>query len=640
MDLLFGELSTIKGRERYSRRQLRGFRHDFPAGPLKDAPALPVEIRAFAGGDVDVVQAFVAYTTDGTSPLPAGISATQSIQCGTFVECSGSAVFPGGACGSVSAGLPQAVFDGLGFDSSAVRLVEMRCLETEWQTLSWSYCQAWSALIPDAPPGALVLYAIGARLSDGRLVFCPFGTGEPDGKPAVYGYFNDQFSVPDWLSQAIIYQIIPDRFFAGTAKDFVQTEDLAGICGGTLRGIVDKLDYLERLGINCLWLTPIFCSPTHHGYDVTGYGGIEPRLGLVEDFKQLVENCRQRQIKLLLDFPANHVSSAHPFFVEARRDPESKYVSWFRFREWPDQYDCYYGLPAMPIFETENPEVRDYLIEQAIAWLDLGADGYRLDHAHGLSHLFWSHFRHAVKAVHPEAVMLAEVTQSPDRVRSYKGRMDACLDFRGMELLRVYFGRGAISSSEFACQFERHLDFCGQEILSVSSLDNHDMNRFLWLVRGDKRKLKLAALYQLLLPLPPVIYYGTEVALNQTAPVGRLEQSRPPMCWGESQDSELFSFYRELLSFRKMLVSSGSGRGRQVLKTDDARGILVLQTGAFLLVVNNSRRNQKIDRLLPRQECEPVIKTDTRIKMSSGSLHLPPYSAAVIALSADELNIP
>jgi cyclomaltodextrinase / maltogenic alpha-amylase / neopullulanase len=602
MDLLFGDLSTNKGRERYSRKQLCGFQHDCRIRRQQLNSEAAVEIQAFVGSDINILSAFVAYTTDGSSPA----FASDRLSC-----------------------------QGISFISDTVRVVEMTCRQTTWHSLDWSYCQVWSALIPESPAGTLVQYSLAARLSDGRLVACPYPSAPKDSSASVYGYYNDEVSGADWLKEAIIYQIIPDRFCAGGGRQFAQAADLAAICGGTLNGITEKLEYLRELGINCIWLTPIFPSPSHHGYDATDYEGIEPRLGILDEFRLLSRECRRRSIKLLLDFPANHVSSDHPFFVDAVQDPQSKYFSWFKFKRWPDEYDCYYGLSFMPILNCDNPEVRDYLIKEAIRWLDEGADGYRLDHAHGLSHLFWSHFRHAVRAVHKNAVMIAEVTSAPDKILSYEGRMDGCLDFKAAELLRRYYGIRAMAAGEFAAQLERHLDFASPGMLNPSFLDNHDMNRFLFSVKGDLRNLKLAALCQFMLPGPPIIYYGTEVGLSQNAPCGRLEQSRLPMPWGCEQDGELLAFYRSLIALRKTLMAGGMPV-RRLLATDDERSLVIMQIGTNLFVSNNGPHWQRIDNLCTGSSIELKLTTDSRVRIRDGRIELPPYTGAVLSAGSKD----
>ena len=138
--------------------------------------------------------------------------------------------------------------------------------------------------------------------------------------------------------------------------------------------------------------------------------------------------------------------------------------------------------------------------------MDAGCDGFRLDYAANVSHAFWSLFREDTRRHHPEAVTLGEITQPPDVMRSYIGRMDGCLDFRLLELLRAFFAHRTLTASAFDHALAQHLAYFGAELVLPSFLDNHDMNRFLWLVEGDKRRLKLAAFCQFTIPQPPLRY--------------------------------------------------------------------------------------------------------------------------------------
>jgi|AGTN01.2.fsa_nt_gi Glycosidases len=586
MEMLFGHLSTDKGRQRHHLQRLRGFRHEWVTSPEMPIPDTPIEIRAFAGIDVPLVSGVVAYTDDGSNPLE----------------------FP-----------------------DSIKVIPLKKRSIEWNHATGSYSEIWSGRIPALPKGTLVQYIVGAVLSNGELVHSPYSNENPDSEPKVYGYYLGESRIPDWLQRAIIYQIVPDRFSAGSGKKFRQTNMLMEIVGGTIAGITEKLDYISSLGVNCIWMTPIFPSPTHHGYDSTDFENIEPRLGLLDDFSRFALGCRSRNIKILLDFPANHVSASHPFFVEAKRDAKSKYVSWFRFDEWPKSYACYYNLPDMPILNTDNPEVREYLIDKAIEWLDRGGDGFRLDHAHGLSHLFWSVFRSRIRAKYPDAVMIGEATQSPERIRTYAGRMDGCLDFKIAELIRTYFAMRKIMTSDFAQQMERHLTFMMMDMLGPSFLDNHDMNRFLWLTKGDTRKLKLAALYQFCLPMPPIIYYGTEIGLSQRTAVGRLEESRLPMNWDDSQDHSLMSFYKDLTFFRHS-SSDNNFSTRRIIRTDDEKEILVMQVGDYILMTNNGRMKQSVDLRVGNFELEMIVRTDDEISIDGDDLVLPPFSGAVLSM--------
>jgi glycosidase len=161
--------------------------------------------------------------------------------------------------------------------------------------------------------------------------------------------------------------------------------------------------------VTCLWLTPIFPSPSHHGYDPIDPGAVEPRLGTLADWDALVAAARARGMRLLV----NHVSSAHPRFLAAQADREDPAAAWFRFRDHPHAYDCFFDVPSQPELQTDHPEVRAYCLEHARFWLERGCDGFRLDYAANVSHAFWSLFREGTRRGQGEAVTLGEITKPP-----------------------------------------------------------------------------------------------------------------------------------------------------------------------------------------------------------------------------------
>jgi glycosidase len=383
------------------------------------------------------------------------------------------------------------------------------------------------------------------------------------------------------------------------------------------------LDYLRDLGVTCLWLTPIFPAPSHHGYDATDYYSIEARLGSETDLSTLIAAAHQNGIRVILDFVANHISKDHPAFRSAQHDPASSYREWFFFHD--DTYACFYDLPDLPIVNTDQPAVREYLIGAAQHWLRLGCDGFRLDHAHGATHAFWSAFRSATRAVKADAAIFGEITDTPELMRSFAGRMDGALDFYLLELLRGFFAFQSITASQFDRALRQHYAYFGDALVLPSFLDNHDMNRFLWIVGGDTRRLKLATLCQFTLPQPPIVYYGTEVGLSQRQAVGRLEEARLPMLWGDQQDQALLTFYRDLMALRRQTTEVWS-LPRETILIDDARGLYAYRCGAYTVYLNNSAAPAHIE----GQSGKLVLTTDAAATLDLTKLHLPPCGGAVV----------
>jgi glycosidase len=579
-EFIFGPLSTEEGRLRQARLDRSGLIH--PVNRLVLAPEAgeAVAIQARVGPDLAVVAMELRYSTD-----PPG---SQEV------------------------------------------VVPMGRTALEWDTLAWGCLEEWSASIPGQPAGTVVTYSIHATTVTGASLPCPWPASD---SPRTYAYVVGRRPIPAWIRDAVIYQVFVDRFAPDPGSAFLDPTDLSEVFGGTLRGLLSRLDHLQALGVTCLWLTPIFPSPSSHGYDPINPGAIEPRLGTLEDWDALVAAARARGLRLLLDYVVNHVSSDHPQFRAAQADPTDPAVAWFRFRSHPHDYDCFFDVPGQPELQTDHPPVRAYFLKHAHFWLERGCDGFRLDYAANVSHAFWSLFREDTRRHHPEAVTLGEITQPPDVMRSYIGRMDGCLDFRLLELLRTFFAHRTLTASAFDHALTQHLAYFGAELVLPSFLDNHDMNRFLWLVEGDKQRLKLAAFCQFTLPQPPILYYGTEVGLSQRAGVGRLEEARLPMPWDDRQDQALLAFFQALIAFRQTHSHLRHGP-RHTWWLHDEQGGLGVRCGDLLLLFNNGPHATTVVLPCEWRSAEPRLLTAPleRMDATTGLLELAPWAGAALAL--------
>jgi glycosidase len=318
----------------------------------------------------------------------------------------------------------------------------------------------------------------------------------------------------------------------------------------------DKLDYIQELGATAIWLSPTWPSSSYHGYDVTDFYSVAAQLGGDEAMRALVTEAHARDIKIILDLVCNHVSYEHPYFVEALSDPESEHRTLFTFDESEIGYRTFFGVRSMPQVNLQNERAREWMFAIARFWLrEFDVDGFRLDHANGPGPGFWSEFQKACKEEKPDCFLFGEVVEpSPDYL-SYAGRLDGLLDFGLNDSLRRTYGFGSYSEERFLRFLQRHQKFfqeCG--LLMPTFIDNHDLDRFLFIAGGDKSKLRAAAEIQFAMPGPPIIYYGTEVGMSQEFSVREIEGlvvSREPMVWGDGQDRELFTFYQALIDKRR-----------------------------------------------------------------------------------------
>jgi len=510
LEFLFGRLSTTEGRLAEVQSHTRGFFDLSDLQPLDPRPGEPLVLRFRSGTDVGLESIEVHYTLDGTFPL----WDAQGPRKGTLVAKAQKA---------------SLLFDGV----------------------DWGYAQDWEVVLAPAPEGTLLSYtAIGFDAS-GNQVPCPFPGRDRHGSPRIGVVGVDQLTPPDWFRQAVIYHVFVDRFSPGRDRSWNPGAGLHERMGGTLWGLIEGLDHISQLGFNTLWLSPIFASPDYHGYATSNFFEVEPQLGGDAAWNELVAQAQARGLKIVLDFVANHLSDRHPAFLSAISSADRPEASWFRFRSWPSEYSCFFNVPSQPEVNAENPQVRDHLIEVAAHWLNRGVDGFRLDYAHGLSHGFWSRFRLETRNCQAESVCFGEITETPEVLRTYQGRLDGCLDFTLCDLLRKTFAMQTVSIDAFDRMVRRHLAFFPQSMVMPTFLDNHDMNRFLWLARGDLSKLRMAALIQFLLPGPPIVYYGTEIGLSQDREVGRLEEARLPMPESQGWNRDLIAYYRNLTDLRQ-----------------------------------------------------------------------------------------
>lgn len=474
--------------------------------------------------------------------------------------------------------------------------------KNEWDVLNWAFLETWQTNLPPQPDGTLVRYRIRAVPADGS---------EPvwadDG--ATFSYLVGDPAQPEWARSAIVYQIFPDRFYPGDGRTWNQVSNLNDIYGGTLRGIIQKLDYVAEMGFNAIWLNPFFPDDdTHHGYHAVDYFGVKPQLGNMDDIRELVQAAHHRGIRLILDFVANHWSSEHETFQKAVRNPDSPFVEWYHWIDYPDDYETFFGVMSLPQVNVDHPDVRDYLLRSAKFWLgEIGFDGLRLDYALGPSHDFWTELRQAVKSVKPDAWLFGEVVETPETILSYEGRMDGCLDFPLAQAFRDLFALGRMRLAAFDHFLTQQDAFYPATFSRPTFLDNHDMNRFYWLTGEDKRKLKLAALCQFTLTGQPIVYNGTEVGVRQERGMNEpgsqgMVESRQPMLWGEAQDEDLREYFRWLIHFRREHPVLWQGDQQRVV-LDEPAGVYVYarytEADAVLVALNLSEEKREVTAVFP-----------------------------------------
>lgn len=509
-----------------------------------------------------------------------------------------------------------------------------------WDTALWSYLQHWSVNIPPMGVGAMLRYKIFAEIEGSSSIVFADNQAESFEDATNFSILYGGDTLPSWAKSAVVYQIFVDRFNPGEGKTWVQTSDLRKPFGGTLLGITEKLTWIKSMGFNTIWLTPIFESPSHHGYDTTDYFCINPRFGHLDDFKKLIEKAHQIGLKVILDFVVNHCSNQHPKFMDALKNPESEYHDWFVWKKWPE-YDCFYNVKRMPKFNLEfGGPAREHLMKAAQYWLKLGVDGFRLDHANGPEQDFWVDFRRACHQIRGDVWTFGEVVAPAHVQATFANGINGTLDFLLCDALRHTFALGDWKLSKLAGFLGTHFSYFPEDFSLPSFIDNHDMNRFFFSAKENKLALMLALLLLYNLPHPPIIYYGTETLLPQKKSIHAsgakgFDETRWPMNWKFDKTSDLICFLKRLseIRFKYPMLSQTPWYIQQV---DDKEGNLVLkkrESESAFLILNQSTKDIMIE--LPQQEINSykdlIAQKEYRVDHNNKlSLLIPPQSGIVL----------
>ena len=397
---------------------------------------------------------------------------------------------------------------------------------------------------------------------------------------------EEMFEVPEWAANKVVYQIFPSRYAASQPVDkklwykapITFTDNLHG----DIRGIIDHLDYIRDLGIDVIYMTPIFKSDSSHKYDTIDYYQIDPSFGTAEDLRELVQKAHQYGMKVVLDAVFNHTGRDFFAFKDILENKEkSKYLDWYFIDKFPldtepgqaPNFKCFGYYGGMPKLNLKNPEVEKYVTDVACYWLkECDIDGWRMDVGDEISHYFWKHFRRAVKAVKKDALIIGEIWHYAgdflegdewDTVMNYPFYLNL-IDLLADEKIGV-------------SRFIQNLGYMKGRLnkkcypLMWNLIDSHDTARFLHLC-NNKQKQHLAAAFQLLMPGMPMIYYGDELAM----PGANDPDCRRGMYWDEEyRDNEMLEWYKRLIQVRRTHACIVEGELAETI-TRDEDGTIVL----------------------------------------------------------------
>jgi len=455
-------------------------------------------------------------------------------------------------------------------------------------------------------------------------------------------------TTPDWVQDAVFYQIFPDRFAKSERNparnlpfepwDTPPTPH--GFKGGDLYGIAEKLDYLKDLGITALYLNPIFASASNHRYHAFDYYAVDPLLGGNDGFRFLLDKAHRKNIRVVLDGVFNHASRGlWQFHHVLECGDGSPYRDWFFFdperlsrkKHWgaypgPHElkalqhedsvtaigYRGWWNLPALPKFNTNTPAVREFLFDVAEYWIKFGIDGWRLDVATEIDDdSFWQEFRNRVRKINPEAYIVAEIWHESQRWLE-GDQFDAVMNYEVTKPMLAFFGgrhldkrvlhqqsnyhgiHHGIDAHEFANRIDHNLGLYKQDITyaQLNLLDSHDTPRFLSCVDGNKDSLKLASLFMFTYPGAPCIYYGNEVGMD-----GEHDPDcRKPFQWDENKwDKDMLGYVKEIVELRKKNAALRRGDFKRLWSDHGVYAFSRTFEGrSFIVALNTAESPQQI----------------------------------------------
>ena len=395
------------------------------------------------------------------------------------------------------------------------------------------------------------------------------------------------FEVPAWANNKIVYQVFPSRFASSKdvpdkvwyKKPIGAKDDLKG----DLRGMIEHFEHLVELGVEVLYMTPIFKSDSTHKYDTIDYYQIDPSFGTEEDLRELVELAHEHGMRVVLDGVFNHTSPKFFAFADvAEKGKQSKYWDWYYIDSFPlkaQRYKkpnfksfAYFG--GMPKLNLQNSETADYVIGVGRYWMEkCKIDGWRLDVGDEISHKFWKKFRAAIREVNPEALLIGEIWHfAGDFLEG--DEWDTVMNYDFFTATMKLVAKESITVSQFMQYLDHLRGNLHNKVYPVlwNLIDSHDTARFLHVCEEKKEKLRMAAALQLLLPGMPFIYYGDEYGMTG----GEDPDCRRGMVWDEKQqDAEIYAWYRKLIQLRKTYPVITEGKEIERI-CDDEKGVLTI----------------------------------------------------------------
>lgn len=489
---------------------------------------------------------------------------------------------------------------------------------------------------------------------------------------------------PLWVKSAVFYQIFPDRFAKSDSvekphnnlESWDSDPTPFGYKGGDLVGVRERLDYLQDLGVTALYFNPIFQSASNHRYHTHDYYKVDPLLGGDEAFDALLAECRRRGVRIVLDGVFNHASRGFfPFNDVLENGKASPWLDWFNFHDHPPNsydhgrppgYEAWAGLHALPKLNTDNPQVREYLMRIGEYWLRKGIDGWRLDVPSEIrSEGFWQEFRQRIKAINPEAYIVGEVWGDSrqwlqgdqfDGVMNYLFA-EAAIAFSAGHRVRPETVEGrsyapwpGINGCAYAAKIDHLLSLYPWpvQLTQLNLLGSHDTSRFVTIAGDDRASVRLGTLLLFTFPGAPSIYYGDEIGLGGALPDHWVRKSFP---WDHPQrwDLDALAFHKAIIALRQSHPALQTGDYIPLYADPDVYAFArTLQGSAMITAVNvagvSRRFTIPLTSALPAHPATVTIALTTdgspTVELAPGTLTLalPSRSGAIFDASPGSRN--
>lgn len=467
--------------------------------------------------------------------------------------------------------------------------------------------------------------------------------------------------VPNWYKKGVMYNIFVDRFnngnksgkinspkknsfiYANWSDEPMYIKDNDGniirwdFFGGNLKGVIEKLNYLSKLGVSIIYLNPVFEARSNHKYDTGNYKKVDPMFGDEETLKELIEKADKKGIKIILDGVFSHTGVDSIYFnkfnnyneIGAYNSEESKYFNWYKFKNYPNEYECWWGIDDLPNVDEMNESYRNYIIYDKDSvlnkWISMGIKGFRLDVADELPTQFIREFKKRLKEVDSDSVLVGEVWEDASNKVSYGEtrtyllgeELDSVMGYPFRNNM-VYFLKGHISSSDLVNRFMTIKENYPKEAFksNLNILSSHDTTRILTELDNDKELVKLAVLTQMTFEGVPYIYYGDEAGLFG----GNDPENRKTYPW-KNEDTETLNFYKNAVNFRNKNETLKIGDTEFLYNDDDIFSFIRKDEKEILVLINRSNEDKNIeikDKVLE----EIFIDNKNKIKIENNNLLL------------------